>query len=115
MFSRDSLLKAFKWYLSIVFLITGLFLFDLTEDGANIKPLFPALMCFGIVFWSSKLTYGAPKPIFYRTLGVLVVTGGLTYFAFSVLAIPFNFYLVWAAAVFLLGYLYMARAFLKYD
>lgn len=114
----DLFLKLLKWYISVAFFIGGVYFLRLTMDGDAFYPIIFAIFCFGIVFWSSKATYEAPRIIAIGSMALLAATGFLTYFllltlVFYLTGILLSFYLIWAASIFVLGIPVMGFLFKK--
>jgi hypothetical protein len=110
--------KVLGWFFGMICLIAGFgFAKDYSVTG-NMAALGVSILCFGCVFWLSKVTYATSKRVMTATTAIMVVTGLLSWFVLGDLAefyIGINVYITWAACVLVIGLPIMIQVFKKED
>lgn len=108
-----------KWFISALFLIGGIYFLKMATE-TDIKPMMGAIMCFAVVFWTSKTTYEGSKNVMIGSTIVLGGSAGLahlvTLFAggyLSSLYLDPGFYFWWIVLTFLTGMPVMFYIFKK--
>lgn len=96
-------LKAFRWYVVVVFAISGLCLLNLADVYNSIKPVLPAIVCLGMAFIFMVAWKEIQRKVLFYTL---VLCAGLAYAAqyvpdilFVFTGIDTTYYLSWVALV----------------
>jgi len=110
--------KILRWLISVIALILGVYFMNMASIMETIKPLAGAMLCFAIVFWMSKVTYEASKRVFFTTVGLLVISGMLSYFflqGYLLHYINIGFYMTWALAITIMGIPAMVYTYKKDD
>lgn len=100
----ETITKFIKWFISISAFIYGVSFLMRAEYTGTIKPVFLAVLCFGVVYWFSKTTYEAPRKILFYTFGVLLVAGAAArYVDLDMMMFQIGYFASWQTWAFLIG------------
>lgn len=112
----EVIVKFIKWFISISAFIYGISFLMMAEYKADIKPVFLAVLCLGVVYWMSHSTYEAPRKILYYTVGVLIISNfaaryiDLDFFLFQI-----SYFLSWNLWALVIAIPVMGRTLAKDD
>jgi hypothetical protein len=104
--------KTLRWYISISFLILGIYGMTELAGGDDIRPLALVIVSFAMVFWFSKATYEASKKVFGTGMAILVGCGIVSYFLGAYVVsyyVEISFYRLWALLAGMVGFPVMMR------
>ena len=109
--------KVIKWILSMSALICAIAFMGIYGDTGDMKYMAVIVPCLAVVFWLSKSTYEASKPVMVKGFGVLAVGGIIAYFGQSYIApyLDTGFFMTWEILMLILGIPVMFVAFKKDD
>ena len=110
--------KTLRWYISVIFLILGIYGMTALANGDDIRPVALIVVSFGFVFWLSKATYEASKKVFSTGMAILVGCGILSFVLEAYVVsyyVDIGFYRLWGLLAGVIGFPVMARTFAKDD
>ena len=70
-----------KWSVSVFFAITGVYCLMMVQANDDIRPMFIAILSFGIVYWMYKTKDDIPKAVMFMTLFVVIASYGAMLYA----------------------------------
>lgn len=112
----DIITKFIKWFISVTGFIYGASFLLRAEYTGEVKPVFFAVLCFGIVYWFSKSTYEAPRKVLFYTIGVLVASAAAArYVDLDMMLFQIGYFFSWHLWAFLIAVPVMGYAMSKDD
>ncbi len=98
----DTFYQTFRWYVISCLFVCGCFFVFMADFTGGVKPLMPALLCFGFGYIASYFWHRYERRVQLISLSVFIAMSALAYYSplvvYVALGVEFdlNFYLVWA-------------------
>ena len=108
--------KVFRWIICISALIGGIAALNASAVTASVKPIGIMIPCFAVVFWMSKLTYEASKPVFYTGLAIIFISWALSHFVVNYITYYYmnmGYFMSWEVTMLAIGIPVMGYTFWK--
>lgn len=107
--------KLVKWIVSMSALICAIKFMGVFGDTNDITYMAVILPCLALVFWFSKSTYEASKPVMIRGFAVLAIAGVTAYAGIPYIVgyIDVGFFMAWELIMLVIGIPAMLHAFIK--
>lgn len=112
--------KLFKWCVCATLFVAGCGFFFASDVTGSIKPIFMAIICFGVLYWLSKSFFGLPKKLLALNFIVVAVAAGAAYFFYQGFGFlrgwsGFDLFFEWTLWCYAIGIPVMGFGFAKWD
>jgi hypothetical protein len=116
----DLLVKIFKWCVCATLFVIGCGFLFATDATGSIKPIFVALVSFGILYWLSQSFFGMARKLLLINCIVLVAAAGCAFYLYQGFDAfrgwrGYDVFFEWALWCYAIGIPVMGISFKKFD